>query len=109
MKEALLFGNHKGANNNQELLQKLVEKDIVHGYGLVLPLDRLEEIPGVLVAPMNIMNQNTIDEHGKIMGKDRLTHNQSYEWGSGTSVNNRVQKEKLLPCKFGACMKRLIN
>ena len=59
---------------------------------------------------MNIMNQNTIDEHGRIVGKDRLTHDQSYEWsGSGTSVNSRVEKERLLPCRFGACIKRIIN
>ena len=109
LKEALAFGNHKGAIKNQQLLRKLVEKDIVHGYGLVLPLEKITEIPGVLVAPMNIMNQNTIDENGKIVGKDRLTHDQSYKWGSGTSVNSRVEKEQLLPCKFGACLKRLIN
>ena len=52
LKEALLFGNHKGANNNQELLRKLVENYVVHGHGLVIPLDKLEDIPGVLVAPM---------------------------------------------------------
>ena len=62
LKEALAFGNHKGPIKNQKLLRKLVEKDIVHGYGLVLPLDKITEISGVLVAPMNIMNQNTIDE-----------------------------------------------
>jgi hypothetical protein len=109
LKEALSFGNHKGASNNKELLKKLVEKDILHGYGLVLPLDKMELIPGVLMAPMNITNQNTIDETGKTIGKDRLTHDQSYEWGSGSSVNSRVLKDELLPCKFGACLKRLIN
>ena len=58
---------------------------------------------------MNIMRQNTIDEHGRTIEKDRLTHDQSYKWGSGTSVNSRFNKDLLLPCKFGACLKRLIN
>ena len=107
--EALEFGNHKGAIENPELLKKLVSKDITHGYGLVLPLSKVHRIPGLLMAPMNIMNQNTIDECGRIVGKDRLTHDQSYRWGSGTSVNSRIKKESLLPCKFGACIKRLVN
>ena len=46
---------------------------------------------------MNIMTQNTIDEHGRIVEKDRLTHDQSYQLGSGTSVNSRVDKDDLLP------------
>ena len=101
VKEALAFGNHKGASAKPELLQKLVSKDIKYGYALVVPLSKFERIPGALMAPMNIMNQNTIDECGRIIGKDRLTHDQSYKWGSGTSVNSRVEKSELLPCMFG--------
>ena len=107
--EALAFGNHKGAKANPKLLRKLVEKDVLFGYGLVLPLESLRAIPGALLAPMNIMKQNTINKHGRIMEKDRLTHDQSYTWGSGTSVNSRVVKDSLLPCRFGACLKRLMN
>ena len=66
-------------------------------------------VPGILLAPMNIMTQNTIDEHGRIIDKDRLTHDQIYKWGSGTSVNSTVYKDELLPCRFGACLKRLMN
>ena len=109
MTEALEFGNHKGASEKPELLRTLVSKDIKHGYGLVLPLSKVSRIPNLLLAPMNIMNQDTIDEFGRIVGKDRLTHDQSYKWGSGTSVNSRIVKESLLPCKFGACIKRLVN
>ena len=109
MKEALSFVNHKGAVRNPILLRKLIEKDVVHGYGWVLPLSKIDRIPGVLLVPMNIMTQNTIDEHGRIVEKDRLTHNQSYKWGSVTSVNSRVEKDNLPPCRFGACLKRLMN
>ena len=107
--EALAFGNHKGAKANPKLLRKLVEKDVLFGYGLVLPLETLKVIPGALLAPINIMKQNTIDEHGRVIEKDRLTHDQSYTWGSGTSVNSRVVKDSLLPCRFGACLKRRMN
>ena len=58
---------------------------------------------------MNIMTQNTIDEHGRIVEKDRLTHNQSYKWVSVTLVNSRVDKDNLLSSRFGACLKRFMN
>ena len=109
LEEAMAFGNHKGAESNPGILRELVKKGVIHGYGLVLPMDKLERIPGALLAPMNIMKQNSIDEYGRIVEKDRLTHDQSYEWGSGSSVNSRINKDLLLPYKFGACLKRLMN
>jgi hypothetical protein len=46
---------------------------------------------------------------GKIIDKERLTQDQSYKWGSGTSVNSRIMKEFLMPCVYGTCLKQLIN
>ena len=106
---ALAFGNHNGASLQPELLQKLVSKDVHFGYCLPLPLDKTRKTPGALLAPMNIQKQNTINEHGRIIKKDRLTHDQSYIWPSGTSNNSRVITEELLPCMFGACIKRIVN
>jgi hypothetical protein len=76
LKLALEFGNHKGASNKPDLLVELVKKDITYGYGIVLPLKQITKIPGVIMAPMNISPQNTIDETGRIIPKDRLTHDQ---------------------------------
>ena len=67
--EALKFGNHKGATDKPELLRELVDKDVVHGYALPVPLNKIRLIPGICMAPMNIAPQNTIDEHGNIIGK----------------------------------------
>ena len=109
MEEAISFGNYKGAERNPFLLRSLVEKDVTHGCCLVLPLNKVSRIPDILLALMNIMTQNTIDDHGRIIEKDRLMHDQSYKWDSGTSVNSRVDNDELLPCRFGACLKRLMN
>ena len=87
MEEAISFGNHKDNGRNPVLLRSLVGKDVTHRYGLVLPLSKVSKIPGILLAPMDIiMSQNTIDEHGRIIEIDRLTHDQSYKWGSGVQV-----------------------
>ncbi len=58
---------------------------------------------------MNIMAQNTINEFGWIIPKDWLTHDQSWKWSSGTSVNSRVQKDLLQACRYSFCIQRLIN
>ena len=62
------------------------------------------------MAPMNIMAQNTIDEFGRVVPKDRLTHDQSWKWSSsGSSVNSRVKKELLQETRYGFCIRRIVN
>lgn len=107
--DALAFGNHKGAEKQPDLLTELVVKDVDYGYALALPLSKIKQLPGICMAPVNIAPQNTIDEYGKIIAKDRLTHDQSYEFKSGHSVNNRVIEESLLTCPFAHALRRFIN
>jgi hypothetical protein len=102
--KAITFGNHKGATSQPLLLQHLIVKDVLYGFDLTIPLSVVHSIQGALLAPMSIMKQNTIDEQGRIIPRDRLTHNQSYAWGLGTSVNGHLCIEDLLPCRFGACI-----
>ena len=102
--DALSFGNHKGAIAKPELLKNLINKDVIHGYSLPILLSSVKSIPGLVMAPMNIMAQNTINEHGQIIPKDRLTHNQSWQGSSKTSVNSRTKKELLQACRFGFCI-----
>jgi hypothetical protein len=96
--DALAFGNHKGANQQPELLQELINADVTRGFALPLPLYKIKKIPGVLLAPLNIQLQKTINERGEIIPKNRMTHDQSWAWQSGTSVNSRVDEEQLMPC-----------
>jgi hypothetical protein len=106
---ALVFGNHKGAVKQQDLLEKLVTDDVIRGFALPLPLNEITQIPGVLLAPLNVQAQNTINKRGEIIPKNRLTHDQSWKWQPGTSANSRVDTDKLMPCYFGRAMGRLIN
>ncbi len=70
LQEALQFGNHKGATSKPELLRELITEDVIHGYGLVIPLDKIKRISGACLAPMNIMHQFTLDASGDIMDKE---------------------------------------
>jgi hypothetical protein len=109
IREALIFGNHKGASMQPDFLWHLMSKDVHFGYCLPLPLATAEKISDILIALMNIQQQNTINEFGRIIPKDRQTHDQSFKWSPGTSVNSRVKTEELIPCMFGACIKRIVN
>ena len=73
------------------------------------PSQKQQKIKDILIAPMNIQQQNTINEHGQIVPKNRLTHDQSFDWLSRTSVNSHVITKELLPCMFGSCIRRIVN
>jgi hypothetical protein len=109
LQETLQFGNHKGATSKPELLRELITADVTHGYGLIIPLNKIERIPGACLAPMNIMHQFTLDASRDIVDKERLTHDQSFKWQSGTLVNKRVIKEELQQCMYGRCLMRLLS
>jgi hypothetical protein len=42
-------------------LLKLIGKDVKYGYSVPIPLDSVKLIPGLQMASMNIMAQNTIN------------------------------------------------
>jgi hypothetical protein len=111
VQKALTFYTHKGASAKPESLWKLICKDVNYGYSIAIPILCVTSIPGLCMAPMNIMAQNTIDELGIIVSKDRLAYDQSWKWSSGTSINSRVQKSssKRLACRYGFCIRWLVN
>jgi hypothetical protein len=69
---ALTFGNHKGASQKSVILKKLIARDVKYGYSLPIPLSSVQLIPGLKMEPMNIIEQNTIDEFGKMIQKTDL-------------------------------------
>jgi hypothetical protein len=108
LQEALKFGNHKGAMSKPDLLRTLIESNVTHRYGLVLPRNKIDRIPGACIAPMNIMHQFTLDASRDIVDKERLTHDQSFCWKSEFSVNGRVKKDELQQCMYGRCLMRIL-
>ncbi len=80
--EALTLGNLKGAYSQPDLLQSLFENDVTHGFCLVIPLFLVSLIPGALIAPMNVMEQNTIDKQATSFLKrdSRMTNHSHGVW-----------------------------
>ncbi len=101
LQEALQFGNHKGATSKPELLRELITADVTHGYGLIIPLNKIERIPGACLALMNIMHHFTLDASGDIVDKERLTHDQSFKCGNPEHWSTRESSKR--SCN-NACM-----
>jgi hypothetical protein len=106
---ALAYGNHKGATKALDTLYDLLDDDVTHGYNMPLPLDMVRRIPGLLISPMNIARQNTIDSLGNIVPKDRLTHDHSMEFLTRSSINSRSRLDDHEPCHFGHALSRFFH
>jgi hypothetical protein len=109
LNNALTFENHKGASAKPELQLKLIGKYVKYGYSIPIPLESIKLIPALEMAPMNIMAKNRIDKLGRIVPKDRLTHDQSWKWSSSSLVNSHVRRELLQECRYGVCIRQIVN
>ena len=108
--EALEFRNHKGVKKYASFFEENLDKNVRHGFCLPIPLQRVKKIENALLAPMNVVEQDTINEQGEIIDKKKITHNQSKNFqGSGTLVNSRVQEDDLQDCMYGLCLLRIIH
>jgi hypothetical protein len=109
VQEALRYGNHKSTQQNPAIVREMLNDEVNRGWQLVLPFDSIEQIPEAIVSPLGLVCQNTINELGETIQKWRITHDQSFKFQSGTSVNSRVQQEKLTDCMFGSALRRFIH
>ena len=107
--DAMERGNHKSAKQKHQVLETKLFDEVRHGWELPLPLDKVPRLPGSLLAPLGVADQETINEQGEVIPSDRVTHDQSFPFSSGTSVNIRVIDEELTPCMCGHMLSRLIH
>jgi hypothetical protein len=109
LNDALEYGNHKSALKGTAELLEMLEKEVQKGWQLPLPIDRLHEILDLILGPLGLAGQMTIDEDGNIVPKNRLTHDQSMAFSSGLPVNARVIEEDLTACAYGFALRRFIH
>jgi hypothetical protein len=106
---AMSFGNHKGALKKPQQLLQLLQDDVIHGYNLPVSIDLVYKMHSLVLSPMNIARQNTIDETGRVIEKDRLTHDHSYEMFPGLSINRRCRLNLHQTCMFRKALSRMIH
>lgn len=70
-------GNHKSALLNPEKLIPTFQDEVSRGWQLLLPLDAATSIPDLVISPVGLAKQETINENGGVEEKFRVTHDQS--------------------------------
>ena len=101
---AIACGNHQSAVSNFNLLKSEMETEVEYGYALPIPIKTIQCIPNAAVAPLGIVFQDTIDEFGNVKEKAHATHDQSFDFSSGMSVNDCAIEEKLTFCQYCHCL-----
>ena len=99
-------GNHKSAIALQDSLHREIDKDVLAGFALPLPIALLDKIPHAMLAPWGLIRQHTRAADGSTVTKDRPTHDQSWSNNKPHSraVNDLVDNSALPDMMFGfAC------
>jgi hypothetical protein len=99
-------GNHKSTTMHMECLTNMLKDKVEHGWELLLPKEAALHLPQTVLAPLGLVEQDTINEFREIVPKWQLIHDQSFNMVKGTSrlVNNRLLMDKLTPCQYGQAL-----
>ena len=103
-------GNHKSAIKYEAEYEKILTTEVAQGWMFPIPVHYINKLCHGESAPVGIDDKVWSEQQdGSRKIKFRLTHDQSFEASVGTSVNGRVQKEKLNPLFYGGCLSRLLH
>ena len=105
----LAYGNHASARKRPEALIKVCKKDTKFGYSFPISFDCARQIQQGRAGPLGVAQHAGIDEHGNIVIKDRLAHDQSFSLGFAPSLNDLVDESELIDLVFGWCLDRIIH
>jgi hypothetical protein len=104
-------GNHKSAIRALHRVIELLQDEVKHMWQLPFPPSAVMQLPGIVIAPVGLAEQQSINERGELIPKQRLTHDQSFNVVPGTcrSVNDRICFDALTPCRYGHALLRFIH
>ena len=103
-------GNHKSAKANAKFLEEALSKEIIKGWELILPCEKVSEIPELVISPMGVATHIGVQSDGSFAPKPRVTHDLSFPGKhSDESINSRVMEESLQPCMFGHALLRIVH
>jgi hypothetical protein len=103
-------GNHKSATAAEEVVKRLLLKDVTHGFSLPFPASQIPKIPNSAVQPCGLAAQFSLQADGSRVVKQRLTHDLSYAiTGEGISVNDRIDMSRYPEMYYGWCLIRLVH
>jgi hypothetical protein len=106
----LARGNHKSAQEEPEIVGKLLSKDVVHGFSMILPIGVVPLIPDAMVQPVGLAKQWTLDDQANRIVKYRITQDLSYsETEKEMSINSRIDMDQYPEMVYGWALPRIIH
>jgi hypothetical protein len=109
-------GNHKSAQDDPEIVEQLLSKDVVHGFSMVMPVELVPLVtPHDMVQPVGLAKQWTLDEEGKRKIKCRITQDPSHAETSKSSkddpisINSRIDMDRHPEMVCGWALPRVIH
>jgi len=80
---------------NEEFIMKSIDKEVSRGWAFPIPLNWAPLIPGIVVTPIGVAKQYTLNENSSIIPKNRMTHDCSRPSKSGLLLNLRIDDDKM--------------
>ncbi len=103
-------GNHKSAEDESQQAQRLLLKDVHHGFSMPVLPEIVSQIHGAMVQPLGLAKQFSIDKDGNRVPKYRLTQDLSFSLtGDNTSVNSRIDMGSYVEMVYGWCINRVVH
>jgi hypothetical protein len=103
-------GNHKSSEAEPDIVNRLLLKDVTHGFSIPIPPHIVPRIVGALVQPFGLAKQFTLTELGERVVKYRLTQDLSFSLSQEhCSVNSRIDMTKYNEMIYGWCLSRLLH
>jgi hypothetical protein len=105
-------GNHKSAQEEPAVVEKLLTKDVVHGFSMIIPIALVPLIPDAMVQPVGLAKQWTLDEQANRIIKYRITQDLSYSESSKEppmSINSRIDMDQYPEMVYGWALPRIIH
>ena len=106
----LKHGNHQSCLMNKKKLLNDLTRSVSLGYAILLPADKINNIPGIMIQPDGILQTFTLIPDGTQARKPRLTHNLLFSlMGNNFNLNDRVDMTKYSELIYGWCLQQVIH
>ena len=108
--EIIVRGNHKLAQENEDDVKRLLQKDVHHGFSLPVTPEIVRKLKGAMVQPAGLALQFALLEDGSRVPKRRLTQDSSFALTfPKASVNERIDMDAYPQMIYGWCLSRIIH
>jgi hypothetical protein len=110
VKTLLARGNHKSAEEKIEVVERLLAREVKHGFCMPFAAKLVPKVKGALVQPCGLATQFSLQADGSRKEKERLTHDLSFSTNEErNSVNDRIDMSRYPEMFYGWCLLRTIH